>query len=178
MKLKQSLVAAGIAAVMCLSGSAVLAQDGGGGGGGGGRRGGGNFDPAQFQQQRLERIRENMGVADDNEWREIQARLQKVFDAQLAVAGTRGGFGGRGGRGGGGGGGGRGGFGGTPMPELESLRNAIENDAPAEQVKNALAKYREARKTRESALAKAQTELTDVLTVKQEAVAVTQGLID
>jgi hypothetical protein len=64
------------------------------------------------------------------------------------------------------------------MPELESLRNAIENNAPDAQVKAALERYRTARKAREDALAKAQAELQKVLSVKQEAVAVTEGLLN
>jgi hypothetical protein len=153
------------------------------------RQGRGNFDPAQFQMQRLERIHEQMGVTDETEWKAIQDRMQKVFDAQTAVVGFRGrgGFFGRGGRNGGGadnagggnnGGGRRGGFGGAPSPELEALQNAIQNNAPSEQIKAALEKYRVARKAKETALEKAQAELQKVLTVKQEAVAVTNGLLN
>ena len=153
------------------------------------RQGRGNFDPAQFQQQRLERIHEQMGVTDEAEWKAIQDRVQKVFDAQTAVAGFRGrgGFFGRGGRGGGGadnpgggnnGGGRRGGFGGAPNPELEALQNAVQNNAPTEQIKTALEKYRAVRKAKEAALEKAQAELQKILSVKQEAVAVTNGLLN
>src|ERR1044071_4652589 len=125
MKLKQSLSVAALAALLCLTAGSVMAQGGGGGGGrgrnggggGGGGFGGGNFDPAQFRQTQLYRIREQMAVSDDTEWKAIQDRLTKVLDAQQAVGafrGGRGGFcrgGGGAGGGGGGGGGGRGGFG-------------------------------------------------------------------
>jgi hypothetical protein len=179
MKLKQSLIVAGLAAAMCMTAGKVMAQNNGGGGGGGRR---GNFDPAQFQQMRMDRIHEQMGVTDDSEWKAIQDRIQKVMDAEQAVGGFRGrgGFGrGRGGNGGPNGGGGRrGGMFGQPSPELEALQNAIENNAPAEQIKAALEKYRAARKAKEDVLEKAQAELQKVLTVKQEAVAVTNGLLN
>jgi hypothetical protein len=181
-KLNQLLALACFAVVLALSTGNLAAQDQPQ------RQGRGNFDPAQFQQQRLERIHEQMGVTDEAEWKAIQDRMQKVFDAQTAVAGFRGrgGFG-RGGRNGGGadnagggnnGGGRRGGFGGAPSPELESLQNAIQNNAPSEQIKAALEKYRAARKAKEAALDKAQAELQKILSVKQEAVAVTNGLLN
>jgi len=187
-KLNQLLALAGFATVLALGTGNLAAQDQPQ------RRGGrGNFDPAQFQQQRLDRIREQMGITDETEWKAVQDRIQKVFDAQTAVFGfrARGGFG-RGGRGGGdnnnnnggdannrgGRRGGFGGFGGTPSPELESLQNAIQNNAPSDQIKAALEKYRTARKAKEAALEKAQAELQKVLSVKQEAVAVTNGLLN
>jgi hypothetical protein len=178
--LNQLLASAGFAAVLALSTGNLAAQDQPQ------RQGRGNFDPAQFQQQRLERIQEQMGVTDEAEWKAIRERVQKVFDAQTAVVGYRGrgGFFGRGGRGGGdnagGGGGRRGGFAGfgAPSPELEALQNAIQNNAPSEQIKSALEKYRNARKAKEASLEKAQAELQKVLTVKQEAVAVTNGLLN
>src|ERR1051325_9201561 len=192
MKLKQSLSVAALAALLCLTASSAMAQGNGGGGGGRGRNGGGgaggfgggNFDPAQFRQTQLDRIREQMAVSDDTEWKAIQDRLTKVLDAQQAVGafrGGRGGFGrgggGAGGGGGGGGGGGRGGFG-QPSPEMEALRTAIENNASADQIKAALEKLRAARKAKEDAFAKAQEDLKKILTVKQEAVAVSNGLLN
>ncbi len=179
MKLKQSLFVAGIAALMCVAASTAMAQGGGGGGGrgGGGFGGGGNFDPAQFRQNQLDRIREQMAVSDDAEWKQIQDRLTKVMDANQALGAYRGRGGGRGG-GFGGGGGGRGGFGAQASPEMEALRTAIENNAPPEQIKAALEKFRAARKAKQEALAKAQAELQKILTPKQEAVLVTNNLLD
>lgn len=188
MKLSKTLAMAAIA-LMCASAGTVLAQNdnaggGNGGGPGGGRRGqggpgGGNFDPAQFQQRMMDNIKEQMAVTDDAEWKVIQERVQKVMDARREVGGPRMGRrgGGGGGNGGGNGGGGRGGFFGAPSPELEALQAAIENKAPAEQVKAALEKYRASQKTKEAALEKAQAELKKVLTAKQEAVAVVNGLL-
>ena len=53
MKMNQWLVMAGVAAVMSLGTSQLVAQPNGGGPGGG--RGGRNFDPAQMQQRMMER---------------------------------------------------------------------------------------------------------------------------
>ncbi|HET7625459.1 MAG TPA: hypothetical protein VFM25_09350 [Verrucomicrobiae bacterium] len=183
MKLKQWLVMAGLAAAVGLTSSNALAQNNGGGNGGGrGRRfGGGNFDPAQFQQRMMDNIRDQMSVTNDEEWNVIQQRIQKVFDARRDV-----GFGGgmrmfRGRRGNdnndNNGGQRRGRFG-NPSPEQEALQQAIDNNAPTDQVKAALDKYRAARKSKEAALEKAQSDLKAVLTPRQEAVAVLNGLLD
>jgi hypothetical protein len=64
------------------------------------------------------------------------------------------------------------------MPELEALNNAIDSNVPTEQLKAAMDKYRAARKAKEAALEKAQQDLKSILTVKQEAVAVSLGLLN
>ena len=72
MKMNQWLVMAGVAAVMSLGTSQVVAQpsDGGkkgpGGSRDGGRPGRGNFDPAQMQQRMMERYKEILEVTDDD----------------------------------------------------------------------------------------------------------------
>src|SRR5262245_57571971 len=86
----------------------VLAQDQGGGGqnrgdrgnqdgggrGRGGPGGGGNFDPAQFRQRFEDNVKEQLGATDE-EWKVIQPKLTKVFDARRASMGSmRGMFGG------------------------------------------------------------------------------------
>jgi hypothetical protein len=179
MKLSKALAMAALALTIGSSGAMAQNEGGNQGGQGGGNRGnreGRNFDPAEFQQRRMERLREDMGVTDDAEWKVIQERAQKVMDAQGAVFGMR--MGGGRGPGGGGPGGGRGFRFGQPSPEAEALRNAIDNKAPTEQVKAALQKFRDARKAREEALVKSQAGLKEVLSVKQEAVAVSQGLLE
>jgi hypothetical protein len=192
MNLKQTLAMAGMAALLCGVAGGVMAQDnggggaGGGGGGGGPRRGGGgggfgNMDPAEMQQRIMDNIRDQMSITNDEEWSVIQARVQKVMDARRDVGGPNFGrlFRRRNNDGGDNGGGGRrGGFFGQPSPELDSLQNAIDNNAPAEQVKAAMEKYRASHKAKEAALEKAQDDLKSVLTVKQEAVAVSLGLIN
>lgn len=76
-----------------------------------------------------------------------------------------------------GGPGGPGAFGRETNPELDALRKAIENDASAAEIKSKLADLRTARKKKETELEKAQDELRKSLSVRQEAVAVTLGLL-
>lgn len=181
--------AAGLAGALCLGSVSLLAQDANsstnneqGGrrnrqGGGPGGPGGGNFDPEQMRQRMMERLREQFGVKDDEEWKIISERIEKVNVARREVGGGRGMAMFGGGRGGPGGGGGRGGFGGEPSPEAAALQSAIENNASADDIKAKLAKYRESQKAKEEKLAKAQDELRQVLSVKQEAAAVLTGYL-
>ena len=69
-------------------------------------QGRGNFDPAQMKQMRLDRLKEQMAVTDDAEWKVIESAAGKVMDAQMDAMASRFGGMGRGGRGGGGTGGG------------------------------------------------------------------------
>jgi len=151
----------------------------------------GNFDPAQFRERMMARVRETMEVKDDGEWKLISDRVSKVMDAQRDVrqggnmgmmfrrpqGDQNGGDGGNGGnrrRGGGG----PGGFGGEPSPEAEALNKALESKASNDDVKAALAKYRESRKAKQEKLTKAQEDLKKVLSGRQEAAAVSMGLLD
>jgi hypothetical protein len=162
----------------------------------GGDRGGdrGNFDPEQFRARAMERYREALEIKNDDEWKVIEPRIQKVSDARRNASSGfgpggfgRGGFGG--GRrdesgGGGAGGGGNGGadrrrsmFGGEPNPDAEALQKAIEAKAPSEEIKTKLAKYRESQKSKQAALTAAQDDLRKILSVRQEATAVMLGLL-
>jgi hypothetical protein len=192
---KKVLALAGVAA-LCLSADSLMAQGnggGGGGGGGGGRRGGGNFDPAQMRQRMMDRYKEVLEVTDDAEWKVLEPAIGKIMDAQQELRANNA-FG-RGGRGGGAGGGGstnntdnanggqnnnrrqRGGFGGPPSPEVEALQAAIEAKAPADELKDKLAKVREAAKDKEAKLVAAQVDLQKLLSARQEAQAVLLGLL-
>jgi hypothetical protein len=173
----QMLAIAGVACLASFGSNKAWAQQDNGG-----RRG---FDPArmqEFQQRRMDRIKEELEVKDD-EWTALQPLIQKVMDAQRAVFADRmGGF--RGGRGGGGdnAGGGdnnnrrRGGFG-EPSPEADALQKAIDSKASNSEMKAALAKYQEARKAKQTDLETAQANLKKVLSVRQEAVLTAQGLL-
>jgi hypothetical protein len=180
MKLMKVLAITAIAAAVAMTVQTATAQ-----GNGGGRRGGGNFDPAEFQQRIMDGIREEMNVTNDTEWNVIKERLQKVMDARRDV-GNPGGMGrllrrGRGGDNADNGGGPPrrgGGFFGPPSPQLEALQQAIDNKAPTEQVKAAMERYRESRKASEAAFEKAQKDLVSVLTPRQEAVALSLGLVN
>ena len=76
-----------------------------------------------------------------------------------------------------GGPGGMGGFNREANPEMEALRKAIADDAPASDTKEKLAALRAARKAKEAELDKAQDDLRKLLSARQEAVAVTLGLL-
>ena len=146
----------------------------------------GNFDPAQFRERQMERYRERIEVKSDEDWKKLEPIIGKVMDAQrdARMGAGFGGFGGRGGRGGDGGGGGnanqggnRNRGGGQSSPEVTELQKALDDKAPAEEVKAKLAKVRDARKAKEAALDKAQEELRKALSPRQEAGAVLVGLL-
>ena len=193
MKVNTMITLCAAAVALILSSGNVLAQDDGGGPGGpggfggpgGGGLGGGNFDPAQMQQFMLERIREQLGVTNDADWSAIQPFVQKVMDAQRGTQGNmgrmfgRGGPGGSGGPGAPGGQGGPGGFGQQQSdPAATALEQAIDNDAPASQIKDLLAKYKASHAAKQAALAAAQDALRKVLSVKQEAQATIMDLLN
>ena len=150
---------------------------GGPGGGQGGRRG--NFDPAQFRQRMMERYREQLGIKDDAEWGVIEGRITKIEEARRSSMRGFGGFGGRGPGGPGGPGGGQGNRGGgaPANPDADALQAALDSGASAEEIKLKLTAYREATKKKEAELTKAQDDLRQLLSVKQEASAVLLGLL-
>ena len=139
------------------------------------------MDPAQRQQFFMERIKERLEFTDDTEWKAIQPLVQKVMEVQGQVAGDRmrGAFGRRGGdQGGDPGGSRRGGmFGQQPSAEAEALQRAIDSKASNSKLKAAIAKYAEWRKAKQAELEKAQADLRKVLTVRQEAIATSSGLL-
>ena len=205
MKLNRMITLCAMAAALALSASDVFAQIGNGNGngngggngfgngnggngfgnGGGGRVGrggrggnGGNFDPTQRLQQQLDNYRQALEFTNDTDWDAVSPLVQKVIDARTAAGNNNRGFGGRGGRGGRGGNGPGGALGAQTSPEQDALQKAIDEEAPAAQIKDLLAKYRAARKTAQAKLAAAQTDLKAVLTVRQEAEAALIGLVD
>lgn len=156
------------------------------GGPGGIFGGNGSFDPAKimehFQQRMMDGIREQMGFADDIEWAAVKPLVQRVLDAQQEVAGM-----GRKLRSGSLGlGGGKNSFakgfgnllGEQDCPEEEALQKAIDENAPAAQIRDLIGKYRAWQKGQAAKLEAAQTELRKVLTAKQEAQAMLLGLLD
>jgi hypothetical protein len=62
-------------------------------------------------------------------------------------------------------------------PDLEALRKAIAAKAPAAELKTLMVRYRTSREAKETALERAREELRQVLSVRQEAVALAQGLL-
>ena len=75
------LLTVGFAALVFGAGN-VMGQDNAGDGGG---RRGGNFDPAQFQQQMMDRFKERFEMTNDDEWVAVQGLIQKVMDTRRAA---------------------------------------------------------------------------------------------
>lgn len=160
----------------------VMAQGRGGQGGQGGQGGPGgfgNFDPAEMRQRMMERYQEQLGASTE-EWKVIEPLLTDVMEKQRAASGSR--FGGmgmtmRGPRGAGNqGGDAQGGnrqrgnrFGGEPDPAVEALQKAIDDNAPASELKTKITAVRESRKKAEAELNASREKLRAVLTAKQEA---------
>jgi hypothetical protein len=119
----------------------------------------------------MDNYRQTLEMTNDTDWNAVQPLVQKVADAQMAAR--------SGGRGGGrrGGGQGGGGNGGTPNPERDALQKAIDDSAPAGQIKDLLAKYQASQKDKQAKLTAAQADLRKVLTVRQEAQATLGGLL-
>jgi hypothetical protein len=185
MTTRKQLFAAAVAALICLSGASMMAQDNnpppgpGPGPGGPGRQGRGNFDPAQFRQRMMDNLKEQLEVTDDTEWTSLQPLIQKVMDARMASFGGMG----RGMMGRPRGGDNtadpaarRGPFG-QPNPDAEALQRAIDGKASNAEMKSAIAKFVEARKAKQTELEKAQGDLRKVLSVRQEAIATVNGLL-
>ena len=167
----QALAVAGAAVLLSAGTSNLTAQPG---------PGRGNFDPEQFRQRAMERYKEQLEVKSDDEWKIISERIDKVMSAQREF--RLGGFGGFGG-------GRRGGgnppdnagranrFGGEPNPDAEALQKALDAKVSSDELKTKLAKLRETQKDKEARLTKAQEELRSVLSLRQEATAVLNGLL-
>jgi hypothetical protein len=182
MKLTSLVMTAGVAILMCLNTAQLQAQGRQGGQGGPPGQGRGNFDPDQMRQRMMEGVRAQFDVKNDAEWQIIEKRVNQVWEARRDVGAA--GAGGmrmmarrpQGGDQPAGQGARR--FGGEPSAEEEALQKAIDSNASTAELKSAIAKYRESRKQKEAALEKAQQELKEVLNVKQEAVALSMGLIN
>ena len=131
----------------------------------------GNFDRSQIMERIMERYRENLGISVA-EWKVVQPKVQAVMDNRISgTSGMMSFFGGRGSRG-------RGDSSTEKTPTSE-LRDLLEKDAPSkEEIKAKLAAYRADRKAREAKLNKAQEDLRQLLTLKQEAQTVLSGLLN
>jgi hypothetical protein len=152
----------------------------------GGGRTRGNFDPAQFRQRMMDQLKTQLGATDD-EMKVLQPKLEKVMELQRDAS-TRMRFSGRT-RGGGGFGGAPGGTGapaGTPDPNASPVRKASEDlrttlantSASPEDIKAKLDTYRAAKAEAKTQLTAAQQDLRGLLTQRQEAVLVENGLLE
>jgi hypothetical protein len=169
-----------------------------------------NFDPEQMRQRMMQRLREQMEVPDDSEWKVISERATKVMDARRAARSGGGGPGMFGPPPGGPGGpppgrsdsgsspaggpppgdqgpapgfaggpppGGPGGFNPQPNPSLDALRKALDDKASAAELKAKVAEYKADLQQKRAALESAQDSLRQVLSARQEAIAVLAGLL-
>jgi len=153
---------------------------------------GGPPDFAQMRQQFLDRMKEMLGASDD-EWKALQPKIEKVQQLQRETSGMRGMFmmmfgpGGPGGPPPGGPPPGaviRGGPDGAQPPspiqqKMQDLRAVLDNkDSTPEEIKARLQALRDARAQAKADLAKAQDDLRDLLTTRQESVLVMMGMLD
>lgn len=168
---------------------------GGGPGGGGGFGGGFNQTPAQQVQTALTRVQTSLGMQDGDEWTVLSAKIQKILeDMQKLAAGAQNPLqanrGGRGGGGGfGGGGGGPGGMGGnTPAVDASNPLAVARDDlskaatatpaTPDPDLKTKLTAVRDNRKKQEDQLKADQDALLKLVTIRQEAILVTLGVLN
>ena len=146
--------------------------------------GGGAWNPAKLMQQlnerALENVRDGLGLADDAEWSAVRPLVEKVIEIQqqndtaAQQLRSRRFFGGN-----------------NPMmknfagafksqesPEQSALQQAVDDNASAGQVRDAIVKFRAAQKEQQAKLEEAQAGLRKVLTAKQEAKAILLGLLN
>ena len=152
--------------------------------------GGPQFDPAQMRQMMEQRMQEMLGATAE-EWKVLGPRVMKVQELARQSGGGPGVMFGPMGRRGAGGPGGPGSdrIGGRGMPmnrELtevekiqEELQTLLENTTTTpEQIKQQVTKLRAAREKARQELAKAQQDLRQILTVRQEAQLILMGMLD
>ena len=141
-------------------------------------------DPQQMRQQMMDRMKEQLGV-NDEEWKVMQPLLEKVMTLSREARG--GGMGGMmGGRRGGRPGGDNNAApppGARPQSDIQKASDALQKllndkDSKPEQIKAALATYREVRAKARAALEAAQTKLREICNMRQEARLVSMGMLD
>lgn len=145
--------------------------------------------PGEIRERMSAALREQFQVEDDEEWRLIFERIERVSElrratgaggpmgAAMAFRAARGAAGAGEATGNAGPGGGRGAFAGMMSPETESLVTALQANAPETELRSRLERLRATRKANEGKLAAAQEELRSVLNLRQEAIAVVAGLL-
>jgi Spy/CpxP family protein refolding chaperone len=137
---------------------------------------GGRWDP----QRMTEYMKERLGV-NDEEWKVLEPKMQKLRDARRDAMGSM--FGGGGSRSGRGDSNAGGGSSGDTRSATDTasreLRDVLDKkDSTAEQITAKLTAFREARDKAKATLATAQKDLKEVLTQRQEAVLVSMGMLD
>jgi hypothetical protein len=128
-----------------------------------------------MEQHMIQSIQNQLGFTNASDWSAVQPLVKKVLDDQRALRGNMRRLFGRGGPGG------PGGPGGNDQPSdptANALQSAVDGNAPKDQLKDLLTKCQASRKEKQDALAAAQDNLRQVLTVKQEAQATLLGLLN
>lgn len=134
------------------------------------------FNMDEFRKRMDSMLKESLKASDD-EWTVLQPLIEKVQTKQREGMTSR--FAGMignlfGGRGPGGPGGDRGG-----SPESQALRTALENSSVTpEDLKAKLTALRESRKKAEAEMVAAREDLRKVVSVRQEAVLVSMGVLE
>ncbi len=136
---------------------------------------GGRPNSSDAAARALEKLRDALAVTDDAEWELIAERINKVTAARSSLGTGAGGLRGSLAFAAKGKPGARTGV--SAHPEQEALRSALKDQLPDAEIKARLARAHEVLLQNEARLARAQTDLRAVLTVRQEAVAVMAGLL-
>jgi hypothetical protein len=148
--------------------------------GGRGARGG-QFDREAMQQRIAQIMRERLGASEE-EWAVLGPRIQKVMALRQQTA-VRGGFGDFGGRRGGPGAGGDAQRDQADQPPVVAtsarLRELLDDESTdAATIKAAMQALRDARVKAQQELIEAQTQLRELLSLRQEATLLTMGMLD
>jgi len=132
----------------------------------------------QMMQRRLDNIKTDLGASDDD-WKALEPKISSVMQLQFQnqMGRGRGGFNRRGG------GNNQDPNANTPTSPVQAamrdLQTTLDNkDATPEQIKSKLEAVRDARKKSDETVKKAQDDLRELLTVRQEAVLVSNGILD
>jgi hypothetical protein len=148
------------------------AQNNGGNGNQGnqGQRNRNAIDPAQAQQRFMDRYKELLEITDETEWKAIGPLVEKMTTARREVPG---GFN-RGGR--------RNNNDGQTQTQatasaMGDLQKALETKASNNELKVKMAAVAEERQVKEAVLQQTQENLRKVLTVRQEGLAIVNGLL-
>lgn len=131
------------------------------------------FDPQQMMQRRLDQIKQDLGSTDE-EWAALSPKVQKVVELQQQEMMSR--FRGRFRRGG------------PPQDDQANqsgvakatadLRAAVDANAPADELAKKIQAVRDARTQEQDEMTKAQQDLKQLLTPKQEAQLVLAGVLN
>ena len=135
-------------------------------GGAGGQRSGrgsrrGGFDPSQWRQRAMDRLKSGLRCSDE-EWKKIEPTISRIQELRSSLRPPR-----------------RWGGGGEPDPLREKLTQLAASDAPGDEaLSNALKEFRNRRNAIESKIAQEREKLKKLVTPRQEASLILQEYLD